>query len=201
MNAVEQRLEHVSIRDNDVLSSDSDDVSEDPHHLENLLRQWFEKNLALGKCYGSRSQGDGAARPFTPAPLEASTGTARLVYQDGTACSASHAFSDVFLLSTGEYLVQTDCGVAQCRGDDSHSNAECIVAGPFRHLWQVFDELCFFSFHDRNTCGDMMLHTLCRGDRNLYRRASGVLPFRYDPAAMQRLLNIVQHHVAATTDE
>jgi len=72
--------------------------------LTMALKTFFNNNLTLGKCYGSKGHA------FTQY-----NGT--LIYQDGTACSASCAFSDVFVKSDGTYVVQTNVNSYEMGGN------------------------------------------------------------------------------------
>jgi hypothetical protein len=117
--------------------------------VEVALEEFFEANLKPGMAYhGSRVAG----APFTELPKGVE---AKLVYQDGTACSASHAFSDVYRMTDGSFLVQTDCGQARFTGDSSGDRAFVDSGAVCKSFTQVFVELLSFCGHDPNTCGEM----------------------------------------------
>ena len=112
-----------------------------------LLKTFADVNLVPGRRY------PGVRKANCPAP----EGFV-LKYMDGTACSASHAFCDVFYNeSTGKYLVVTDVGQVQSMGECSSEYAhlhhkECDT------LCDVLNEVASYSFHDSNETGDFALH-------------------------------------------
>jgi hypothetical protein len=81
-----------------------------------------------------------------------------LKYMDGTCCSASHAFSDVFFnAKTGKYLVVTDTGHAEYTGhsyDSHYHRVECD------NILDVFNELLIYNGHDLNTTGQFYYEML-----------------------------------------
>ncbi len=109
--------------------------------LQDVLELFFERHLKPGICCGSNGG------PFT------NEEKGKLVYQDGTVCSASFAFSDVLLIPNGTYIVQTKIGEAHFTGD-SPDNHTKIISDPCQDLWEVFQTLQQFCGHDPNTVGD-----------------------------------------------
>lgn len=79
----------------------------------------------------------------------------KLVYQDGTACSASYAFADIYLLDDGTYSVYSACGHAMFTGGGR--DALDIKPQPCVNLAEVLDYLVCFCGHDPNTTGEMLL--------------------------------------------
>lgn len=116
-------------------------------NMQDLLKNWCDQTLRPGQCYGSDKT------PFTRPPEEG-----ELVYQDGTACSASHAMSDVYELTDGTFLVCTDIGQARCMGGEFEMD---IVTTKCKTIVDVLDELLRFCGHDPNTTGDL-LNALCK---------------------------------------
>jgi hypothetical protein len=112
------------------------------------LKTFFDNNLRPGLCWNPSS-----CIPFTEPP----SAEAKLVYQDATSCSASHAMSDVWLMPDQSYVVTTDTGCPQFTGDYPDSQ---VITTPCATLREVLVELIRFCFHDPNTCGDMMLEVL-----------------------------------------
>lgn len=121
------------------------ELSETENDFDNALKAFFENNLKPGMAYGTIKN-----KSFTSHPLN---GT--LVYQDGTACSASYAFSDVFQMPDGTYIVKTDCGEAHFTGGSPEDRAE-IYEKECQNMTEVLIELNNFCGHDPNTCGDML---------------------------------------------
>jgi len=111
-------------------------------NLKDVLTNWFKRNLKPGQCYGSKR------KAFTDKP----PGTI-LIYQDGTGCSASCAFSDVFKVKDKEeYIVRTDLGICQEMGSNPDHE---IVETKCNNIFEIYAELLTYSFHDSNTCGDL----------------------------------------------
>lgn len=78
-----------------------------------------------------------------------------LKYLDGTACSASHAFSDVYYNDEiKRYLVVTDVGFATYTGQGSDHNAHLHKA-ECSNIIEVFDELLSYCGHDPNSAGEL----------------------------------------------
>lgn len=115
--------------------------------LEEVLTLFFQNNLSPGFCYGSKGE------PFTTAPV-----SGKLVYQDGTACSASFAFSDVYLMPNKQYIVKTETGCAQSQGDSIEETS--VVETKCKNLIEVLLELRKYIGHDPNTTGDMLIDLL-----------------------------------------
>lgn len=85
---------------------------------------------------------------------KASNRPGKLVYQDGTACSASYSFMDVYLLDDNTYTVYTDCGHARFTGDSRHSDG--VIETSHNTLAEVLDYLFTYCGHDPNTTGEML---------------------------------------------
>src|SRR5690349_12401774 len=115
--------------------------------LEDALKLFFDKQLLPGMAYGGKP--DKTAHTSTPSD-------AILMYQDGTACSASYAMSDIFQLPDKSFLVQTDVGHAYFMGDNPSNHAE-IVTKSCSTLLDVVVELAEFCFHDPNAIGDLLV--------------------------------------------
>lgn len=119
--------------------------------MEAEIKKWCDTNIAIGMCYGSNK----STTPITGDQTKQRRG--KLLYQDGTACSASYAFADVYELDNGEYEVYADCGYACFTGDNCH-NEDGIMTNKFQKLSEVVDYLADLSFHDPNSCGDLMYY-------------------------------------------
>jgi len=113
--------------------------------FDHALKAFFDNNLIPGMAYGTDKK-----KPFTSRPQDGI-----LVYQDGTACSASYAFSDIFQIPDGTYIVKTDCGQARFTGGSPEDHAE-FYETKCQNLTDVLIELNIFCGHDPNTCGDML---------------------------------------------
>lgn len=113
--------------------------------LNKILKKWCDSNLKPGMCYG------GSINPITLRVYESNNREGKLVYQDGTACSASHAFHDVYLLNDGTYTVYVDCG--QCTMMGGEQKRLEFEPDKFKDLAGVLDFLMEFCGHDRNSTG------------------------------------------------
>jgi hypothetical protein len=111
--------------------------------LENAIKCFFDNNLYPGNCYSSV-----IGKPFLKVKHRSRflSDDAKLVYQDGTGCSASYALSDVYQNSDGSYVVITCIG-----GDDPYVKNEC------KTVCEVFEVLISYCGHDPNSTGDMFL--------------------------------------------
>lgn len=115
------------------------------------IATFFDNNLKPGMCYGSNGE------PFTDV-----LPNAKLVYQDGTACSASYAFSDVFQLPDSTFIVKTKVASANCTGGNMENDE--TIEKSCRDLSEVLIGLASYSGHDPNTAGDMLFALLGRDD-------------------------------------
>lgn len=66
------------------------------NNMEPVLKDFFAICLAVGKCECSTGVS------FTRGPSKG-----MLMYQDGVACKNSYVFSDVFIMPSGKYVVQS----------------------------------------------------------------------------------------------
>lgn len=130
-------------------------------NLESTLKKWCDGNLKPGMCYGGNKDGPITLDAYEPNQ----TRHGELVYQDGTACSASYAFHDVYLLDDGSYEIYTDCGQARMTGGE-HVKYD---AEPEKcsNLAEVLDFLLCFCGHDPNSAGDMLEHIIHNYQLNL----------------------------------
>lgn len=104
---------------------------------EDALKAFFDYNLKPGMAYGTKTNWyRGTGQPNDT-----------LVYQDGSACMASFAFSNVFLTSDGSYNVITNYRFC---GKDKMVETKC------KTLINVLDELYIHSDYDPNSTGEMM---------------------------------------------
>ena len=112
--------------------------------LESTLKKWCNLNLATGMCYGGQKD-----TPITKNYNQNRKGT--LIYQDGTACSASFVFNDIYILDDNTYIVYTDAGGASHTG----GNIELADIEPYhcKNLCEVLDKLLEYNGHDPNTTG------------------------------------------------
>jgi hypothetical protein len=119
------------------------------------LKVYFDNNLKAEKNMSYMSKDT----PHTEHPGEGY----ELLYQDATACSASHALSDIFKHKYG-YLVRTDVGCASFTGEDPSTNSK-YHDKMCNDLDDVLHHLLEFCFHDPNTTGEMVhdiLYNVCR---------------------------------------
>ena len=106
--------------------------------LKKILIEWCDENLTNNRSYGSKNTYNNKSY-------------GKLVYKDGTACSASHAFSEVYKLNDGTYEVFTDINVANFTGDAIGTNE--TINKKCENIMEVMDHLYEFSFHDLNSVG------------------------------------------------
>lgn len=100
--------------------------------LNDAVRTWCDANLAFGKAYGSSP--DGTPIACVSQPIESQPErTGKLVYQDGTDCSAGYMFNDVYVLDDGSYTIYSDVG-------NTHNGAIRVEHCPT--LSGVVDYLC-----------------------------------------------------------
>lgn len=129
-------------------------------NMDNAIKLWCDAHLADSRSYrGSIPAGQPIAC-LSKRLEEQPPRPGLLVYQDGTACSASHAFGDVYQLDDGSYTVYMDGGQAEFQGDSSVGRGDIEVTS-FTTLAHVVDHLSNYSGHDSNSCGDLM-HQLMR---------------------------------------
>ena len=122
--------------------------------LETSLKNWCDKHLVLGKCFGGNKDGP-ITTDLDPETKKIEKRSGNLVYQDGTSCSASYAFADIYLLDDNTYTVYVACGYAMSTGGER----EVVDIKPqlCNNLEEVLDYLVCFCGHDPNTTGEMML--------------------------------------------
>jgi len=108
--------------------------------FETAIQIFFDNNLKPGMAYGS----DRELRVDVP-------DQGVLIYQDGTACSASYAFSYVFKMPNDTYIVTTDYSGCSLKGIES---VHC------ENLCKVLKELFNRTSYDANTTGEMCLAIL-----------------------------------------
>ncbi len=105
--------------------------------FEDVLQVFFENNLLPGMAYGS-------GIPNTDA-------WGKLMYQDGTACSAGYCFSDVIQKFDDDddnfyvYTVCSGCGVSEFEEVHTCKNLKEVLVALLRYNG------------DPNTCGSMMM--------------------------------------------
>lgn len=122
--------------------------------LSEAIFSFFDNNLIPGMCYhGSLPTGKPFIRDEDMNRLGLNNN--ELIYQDGTACSASHAFSDIYKKKDGTYIVVTDTGAAEYQG---HSYESSYQIENCETLFDVLLELLSFCGHDPNSSGDMFYH-------------------------------------------
>ena len=112
--------------------------------LEKVLIEWCDENLTNNRAYGS------STHKFK---LDENI-HGKLIYQDGTGCSASHAFSCIYKLYDETYVVLTDCSISNFHGDAHGTNT--LIKKNCKNIMEVLDHLVEFSFHDANSTGDLL---------------------------------------------
>lgn len=105
--------------------------------FESTLKDWFDRCLAPGMAYNCHRQ-----------RTEMKDENSKLVYQDGTACSWSCAFSDIFLLPDNTYIVQTLVDVK-----DEYNDVEVRKCNG---LIEVFNLLVSYNFAHLNSTGKLI---------------------------------------------
>lgn len=88
--------------------------------MEQAIKTFFDNNLLPGMCYPGSGGQPLIASQYTK--QLALSDNAKLIYQDGTACSASHAFIDIYRNLDETYTVITDSGSADHMGNSYDSN-------------------------------------------------------------------------------
>lgn len=121
--------------------------------INEAFKVFFESNLKPGMCYHG-SMPDGI--PFTKLPKNLRT-KAKLVFQDGTACSAAHAFCDIYQLEDGSFLVQVDSGRAKFTGDNTGGDNASVYKQACKTFFDVFCELLKWQLYDGNSCSEMVI--------------------------------------------
>src|SRR3990170_6898808 len=106
--------------------------------MEEAIKLWCDRNIAPGMCYRGSLVGTG--------PIVEHNGEGKLIYQDGTGCSASCAFSDVYQTESGEYNVYTMYDTGFIKLDfDGYDVGEQTVACKFNKLSEVVEYIADFS--------------------------------------------------------
>lgn len=129
--------------------------TKDPKRVmfDRAVQIFCDENLKPGMCYSSKGV------PFSNYLVDGND--AVLAYQDGTACSASFALSDVYRKSDNTYIVVTDTGHAHFTGDDPSNHTDLHVE-ECATLEDVLIELTSFCGHDPNSTGDMLIDVFDR---------------------------------------
>ena len=94
-------------------------------NLKKALIDWCNNNLKLGVTW------PGHFNPGLPCTMQINNEykknkikrDGKLIYQDGTSCSAGHVYHDVYHLNDGTYQIYTDAGFAISTGGD-HENLD-----------------------------------------------------------------------------
>ena len=120
------------------------------YDLNTILVEWCDENLTHNRAYGSdfNIELDEDMKKL----IESMDG--KLMYKDGTACSASHAISNIYQLKDETYIVYTDVSQARFTGDDIGNKN--IIHEKCENISKVIDHLMEFSFHDPNSVGDLL---------------------------------------------
>lgn len=123
--------------------------------MEDTIKIWCDNNIAPGMCYGSvkGTRNRPIAGKVSKVSFEGRSGN--LIYQDGTACSASYAFADVYQLENGEYEVYMESAQSRYMGN-SPINESGIEHTKYTKLSEVVSYLSDYSGHDSNSCGELM---------------------------------------------
>jgi hypothetical protein len=117
--------------------------------LNKAIESFFTRCLAPGRSYN-----ENPPRKIISS-IEGEEVT--LMYQDGTDCSASRAFSYIYqTVGKRDYFVITETGCASYMGDSNDSNPDIHVTR-CDSLLSVWKELLKFCFHDPNSAGDVFL--------------------------------------------
>lgn len=122
--------------------------------LNDALKYWCDENLTEGKAYrGGFEVGLPIAGSRKPREQQQRKGV--LIYQDGTACSASHAFADVYVLGDGSYDVYMDASSGVEQGDSGIFGFVTEIKH-CNNLVEVVDYLDNYCGHDPNSCGQLV---------------------------------------------
>ncbi len=132
--------------------------------LNVALKKWCDTRLKPGMCFGGNENGPITLGASVPIMYDVegvgsiqNNRPGKLVYQDGTVCSASHAFHDVFLLDDDSYNVYADCGQAKFMVGNHERSDGLEECEHFNSLAEVLDYLMCFCGHDPNTTGNMLM--------------------------------------------
>jgi hypothetical protein len=115
--------------------------------MEHVFKYWCDVFLTNNSCYrGGIAKNTPICRIGNPDEREG-----KLMYQDGTACSASYAFADIYRVDGG-YDVYTDWGASHCTGGSQDPQLD---KQHFKNIIQVTDYLYNDSGHSPNSTGEM----------------------------------------------
>lgn len=128
--------------------------------MEEAIKYWCDNNICVGMCYrGSRilpSDPISVYSIYSEDRLKiTSMRPGKLIYQDGTVCSGSYAFADVYKLDSGSYQVYMDSARANLENFDG------IESKIFSKLSKVVDYLASFGY-DPTSCGDLITYLIGR---------------------------------------
>ena len=122
--------------------------------MNTILVEWCDENLTHNRAYGSdfKIELDEDMKTL----IESMDG--KLLYKDGTSCSVSHAFSNIYQLKDMTYIVYTDVSHARFTGDCT--GKKNIIHEKCENISEVIDHLIEFSYHDPNSVGDLLFNLI-----------------------------------------
>jgi len=127
-------------------------------NIESALKVWCDNNLTNSRSYrGNIGAGSPIAGIDNWYLIKDRPGI--LTYQDGTACSASHAFADIYKVVEGDVVyfdVYMDCGAASYQGEGS--SLGYAQKHSFPSLVDVLDFLSSYCGHDPNSTGELLIY-------------------------------------------
>lgn len=123
-------------------------------NVEEAVKLWCDNNLTNSRSYrGSIPKGEFIAGWGVVSQGDLDKRDGELVYQDGTACSASHAFADIYNRknrlandTSKLYDVYMDCSSACYQGEGTSSTHPELHS--FESLCEVLDFLVSYCGHD-----------------------------------------------------
>lgn len=110
--------------------------------LENILIKWCNENLTNERAWGSKEE-----IKFDREINE------KLLYRDGTSCSASSALNAIFRKIDGTYVIGTEIGIPEYYSGKTNYKYEY---SEHKNIMEVIDYLIQYSFHDNNSVTELL---------------------------------------------
>ena len=118
------------------------EIKEINENLENILVKWCNENLTNERAWGSKKE--------IKFDREIN---GKLLYRDGTSCSASSALNAIFKKPDGTYVIGTEIGMSEYHGGKTIYKNEY---SEHKNIMEVIDYLTQYSFHDNNSVTELL---------------------------------------------